>query len=241
MGKRFALITGASGGIGRAIALKLAQEKYSLYLHYNRNEKAIDQLLSELSPFDIELIPIQADLGEKDGYKKLSENIFSLAAIVLNSGNSYYGLITDMDEAIVDQMVQLHVTSPFLLTKELLPKLKFQENSAIVAVTSIWGETGASFEVLYSMVKGGQNAFIKALSKELSLSGIRVNGVSPGAISTVMLESFSEDELELIKADIPMGRVGVPEEVADAVAYLLSDKASYITGQILGVNGGWYS
>lgn len=240
MEKRFALITGASGGIGRAIALKLAQEGYSLYLHYNKNEKAIEQLMSELSQNEIELIPVQADLGHKDGYKKLSESVFSLHSIVLNSGNSQYGLISDMDEETVDQMIQLHVTSPFLLTKELLPKIRYQEG-AIVAVTSIWGETGASYEVLYSMVKGGQNAFIKALSKELSLSGVRVNGVSPGAISTAMLESFSEDELELIKADIPMGRVGLPEEVADAVVYLLSDKASYITGQILSVNGGWYT
>lgn len=241
MEKRFALITGASGGIGRAVALRLAQENYSLYLHYNNNQKSIEQLMSELEPYNIELIPIQADLSEKDGYRKLSRNIFSLHSIVLNSGNSYYGLITDMDEVIVDQMVQLHVTSPFLLTKELLPKLAHRSTSAIVAVTSIWGDTGASLEVLYSMVKGGQNAFIKALAKELSLSGIRVNGVSPGAISTAMLESFNQDELELIKADIPMGRVGTPEEVADAVVYLLSEKASYITGQIIGVNGGWYT
>lgn len=241
MEKRFALITGASGGIGRAIAIKLAQENYSLYLHYNKNQKAIEQLMSELEPYDIELIPIQADLGEKDGYQKLTQNIFSLQSIVLNSGNSYYGLVTDMDEKVVDQMVQLHITSPFMLTKELLPKLTHRSNSAIVAVTSIWGDTGASFEVLYSMVKGGQNAFVKALGKELSLSGIRVNGVAPGAISTAMLESFTKAELELMKADIPMGRVGIPEEVADAVAYLLSDKASYITGQIIGVNGGWYT
>ncbi|MFJ7830154.1 elongation factor P 5-aminopentanone reductase [Peribacillus sp. NPDC046944] len=239
--KRFALITGASGGIGREIALKLAEENYSLYLHYNSNEEAIHDLIEQLRPFQVELIPIQADLSTGDGYKKLVENIFALHAIVLNSGNSYYGLISDMTEQIVNEMVQLHVTSPFQLTKELLPKLMYQEKAAIVAVTSIWGQTGASCEVLYSMVKGGQNAFIKALSKEVSLNGLRVNAVAPGAISTSMLESFSAEDLEIIKGDIPMGRMGSAKEVAEAVSYLLSDKASYITGQILGVNGGWYT
>ncbi|MFJ7751870.1 elongation factor P 5-aminopentanone reductase [Peribacillus muralis] len=241
MGKRFALITGASGGIGREIAIKLAEENYSLYLHYNSNEDAIMELIEELKPHQVELIPIQADLSTPDGYKILAENIFALHAIVLNSGNSYYGLISDMDEKVVNEMIQLHVTSPFQLTKELLPKLMYQEQAAIVAVTSIWGQTGASCEVLYSMVKGGQNAFIKALSKEVSLNGIRVNAVAPGAISTSMLESFSADDLEIIKGDIPMGRMGNAKEVAEAVFYLLSDKSSYITGQILGVNGGWYT
>ena len=241
MEKRFALITGASGGIGREIALKLAEENYSLYLHYNTNEEAIHDLIEQLRPFQVELIPIQADLSTGDGYKKLVENIFALHAIVLNSGNSYYGLISDMTEQIVNEMIQLHVTSPFQLTRELLPKLMYQEKAAIVAVTSIWGQTGASCEVLYSMVKGGQNAFIKALSKEVSLNGLRVNAVAPGAISTSMLESFSAEDLEIIKGDIPMGRMGSAKEVAEAVSYLLSDKASYITGQILGVNGGWYT
>lgn len=241
MEKRFALITGASGGIGREIALKLAEENYSLYLHYNSNEEAIHDLIEQLRPFQVELIPIQADLSTGDGYKKLVGNIFALHAIVLNSGNSYYGLISDMTEQIVNEMVQLHVTSPFQLTKELLPKLMYQEKAAIVAVTSIWGQTGASCEVLYSMVKGGQNAFIKALSKEVSLNGLRVNAVAPGAISTSMLESFNAEDLEIIKGDIPMGRMGSAKEVAEAVSYLLSDKASYITGQILGVNGGWYT
>ncbi|MGE7877122.1 elongation factor P 5-aminopentanone reductase [Peribacillus muralis] len=241
MGKRFALITGASGGIGREIAIKLVEENYSLYLHYNSNEDAIMELIEELKPHQVELIPIQADLSAPDGYKLLAENIFALHAIVLNSGNSYYGLISDMDEKAVNEMIQLHVTSPFQLTKELLPKLMYQEQAAIVAVTSIWGQTGASCEVLYSMVKGGQNAFIKALSKEVSLNGIRVNAVAPGAISTSMLESFSADDLEIIKGDIPMGRMGNAKEVAEAVFYLLSDKSSYITGQILGVNGGWYT
>lgn len=241
MGKRFALITGASGGIGQEIALKLAQEDYSLYLHYNQNETAIQSLIDNLQSYDIEIIPIQADLSTKDGYKKITEQIFSLHAVVLNSGNSFYGLVTDMDEQMVADMVQLHVTSPFMLAQQLLPKLMKEPKSAIVAITSIWGQAGASCEVLYSMVKGGQNAFVKALSKEVVLNGVRVNAIAPGAVSTSMMQTFSLDELEILKGDIPMGRLAEPREIAESVSFLLSDKASYITGQILGVNGGWYT
>ena len=240
MEKRFALITGASGGIGRAIALKLAEDHYSLYLHYNQNEKSITELMSELERFDIEVIPIQADLGKPDGYKQIAAQIFSLHAVVLNSGNSFYGLMSDTNDQIVQQMTQLHVASPFQLTRELLPKLMSANNASIVAVTSIWGQAGAACEVFYSMVKGSQNAFVKALSKECALNDIRVNGIAPGAISTAMLEGFTEEEFDQLNDDIPMGRVGKPIEIAETAAFLLSSKASYITGQIVGVNGGWY-
>ena len=110
----------------------------------------------------------------------------------------------------------------------------------IVVISSIWGLTGASCEVVYSMVKGGQNAFVKALAKELAPSGIRVNAVAPGAIDTDMLRRFSEEELQSIANDIPIGRIGKPDEVAKTVSFLVSDAASYITGQIISVNGGWY-
>ncbi|RFU71351.1 SDR family oxidoreductase [Peribacillus saganii] len=241
MEKRFALITGASGGIGRAIARKLAKQGYSLYLHYNQNSAAIQELMAELDEPGLELIPLQADLGQKDGYKKIISGIFSLHAIVLNSGNSYFGLISDMKEEKIEQMIQLHTTSPFMLTQALLPKLYGQKDAGIVAVSSIWGQTGASCEALYSMLKGGQNAFVKALSKEVALSGIRVNAIAPGAIATAMLEGFTEDDLEYIREAIPLGRTGRPEEAANAVSFLLSPESSYITGQILAVNGGWYT
>lgn len=137
-------------------------------------------------------------------------------------------------------MVQLHVSSPFLLTRNLLPAMVSRKAGAIVAISSIWGEAGASCEVLYSMTKGAQNSFVKALAKELAPSGIRVNAVSPGAVKTNMMAGFSKEEEEMIAEDIPMGRLAKPGEVADAVQFLLSEKASYITGQILSVNGGWH-
>jgi 3-oxoacyl-[acyl-carrier protein] reductase len=237
--KKFALVTGASGAIGKAISTKLAAEGYSLYLHFNKNEKGMEELVGQIQHFGGEYIPIQADLASKTGHLDLAANIFSIDAIVHNAGNALYGLLEDLEEAEAEKLIQIHLTSPMMLTKKLIPKLRQKERGSIVVVSSIWGQTGASYEVAYSAVKGAQIAFAKALSKELASSGIRVNAVAPGAIQTPMVEDFSQDEIEVITDNIPSGRLGKADEVADSVEFLLSDKSSYINGQVLAVNGGW--
>lgn len=237
--KRFALVTGASGAIGKAISIKLASEGYSLYLHYNQNEKGIGELLSEIGSFGGEYIPIKANLASKTGYLELANQIFSIDAIVHNAGNALYGLLEELEEEETEALIQIHVTAPLLLTKKLLPKLRQKQNGNIVIVSSIWGQTGASYEVAYSTVKGAQLAFAKALSKELAPSNIRVNAVAPGAIQTPMVDGFTLEELEAIAAEVPSGRLGTPEEVANGVEFLLSEKSSYITGQVVAINGGW--
>lgn len=239
--KKFALVTGASGGLGQAISLKLAAEGYSLYLHYNRNESGIKLLMDKLASFEGEFIPVKADLSKKTGYQILADNVFSLDAIVHNAGNSLYGLLEDIDEQEAEELIQIHVTSPLLLTKRLIPKLLQKKKGGIILISSIWGQTGAACEAAYSMVKGAQLSFTKALAKELGPSGIRVNAVAPGAISTPMMKGFTEEEISLLSEEIPMGRLGRPEEIADTVEFLLSDKAAYITGQVLAVNGGWHT
>ena len=239
--KKFVLITGASGGIGKAIAVQLASEGYSLYLHYNKNNESIEMLLKELEPYGGEYIPIQADLTSSNGYKKIVKNVFSLDVIVHNSGTSLSGLLIDLKDDEVDGLINIHVKTPLLLTKQLLPKLLSKGNGNIVVISSIWGQTGAACEVAYSTVKGAQIAFVKALSKELAFNGINVNAVAPGAVQTAMLEGYTFEELEEIKNEIPMGRLATPANIADAISFLLSDKASYITGQVLAVNGGWYT
>jgi 3-oxoacyl-[acyl-carrier protein] reductase len=239
--KKYALITGASGGIGRAVARKLAEEGYSLYLHYNRNKQAIIKLLEELEAFEGEYIPIQADLSRPDGYKKIAANVFAIDAIIHNGGISQYGMLIDLDEKEAQDLIQIHLATPLLLTKELLPKMTAKKRGNIIVISSIWGQTGASCEVAYSTVKGAQIAFVKALSKEVASNGIRVNAIAPGAIETAMLNGFSEEDLQSMKEDIPLGRLGTPIDVANSVSFLLSDKASYITGQVLAVNGGWYT
>ncbi|RSD27959.1 elongation factor P 5-aminopentanone reductase [Mesobacillus subterraneus] len=239
--KKFALITGASGSIGKAVSLKLAASGYSLYLHYNKNKQGIHELLDELGQYEGEYVPVQADLASPRGYLDLAGSIFSLDAIVHNAGNSVYGLLEDLDEMDAEALIQVHITSPLLLTKKLIPKLRHKQSGGIVIVSSIWGQTGAACEVAYSMAKGAQISFAKALSKELAPSGIRVNAVAPGAIHTPMMAGFSPEEVEAIAEDIPAGRLGSPDEVAESVKFLLSEKASYITGQVLAINGGWHT
>jgi 3-oxoacyl-[acyl-carrier protein] reductase len=239
--RKYILITGASGGIGQAVALKLALKGYNLYLHYNQNGDSIRTLLGKLEEFAGEYLPIQADLTAADGYKKIASEIFSLDGIVHCSGNSQYGIFTDLEIHDVENLMLIHVINPIMLTKELLPKLTGKRAGSIIVITSIWGQTGGSCEVAYSAAKGAQISFVKALSKEVALNGIRVNAIAPGAVETGMMARFTSEELEDLNAEIPMGRMGRPEEIADGVSYLLSEESSYITGQVLAMNGGWYT
>jgi 3-oxoacyl-[acyl-carrier protein] reductase len=239
--KKYALITGASGGIGQAVALKLASLGYHLYLHFNQNEISIKELLNRLEAFGGEYITIQADLENPEGYKKICSQIFSLDAIIHCSGNSHYGLLVDLKQEEVESLMRVHVMNPVMITKELLPKLIKKRSGNVILISSIWGQIGASCEVVYSTAKGAQISFVKALSKEIALSGIRVNAIAPGAVETAMMSQFTEEDKQRIQYDIPMGRLGLPEEIANGVKFLLSEESSYITGQVLSINGGWYT
>ncbi|MFD2212783.1 elongation factor P 5-aminopentanone reductase [Metabacillus endolithicus] len=235
---KYALITGASGDIGIAISKKLISEGYHLYVHYHQNEKVLKDLKSLYK--DNIILPIKADLTSKTGVQELLEHIkMPVELVVFNSGMSHYGLVTDLNDVEIDQMVELHITSPFRLIQKLIPSMITKRKGNIVLISSIWGITGASCEVLYSMVKGGQNAYVKALAKELAPSHIRVNAIAPGAISTKMLAQFTSEELNQLQEEIPLGRLGTPDEIAETVIFLASEKSSYITGQVISVNGGW--
>lgn len=238
---KYVLITGASGGIGQAIAYNLAEKGYHLYLHYHKNTQAIKELINNLESYGGEYIPIQANLADPSGYKKVNSEIFSLDAIIHCGGQSQYGLLVDLQQSEAEALLNVHVLTPLMLTKELLPKLLAKGNGNIVVITSIWGQTGAACEVAYSTVKGAQIAFVKALSKEVAMNGIRVNAIAPGAILTPMMEGFTPEEVDQLSYEIPMGRLGQPEDIARGVAYLLSEDSSYMTGQILAINGGWYT
>ena len=238
--EKWALITGASGGIGQAIARTLANEGgYNLYLHFHQNEEGVRQLADSL-PVQSKLI--RADLSSIDGFYQLTETLtHSIDVLILNAGLSHVGLITDVSDAEVQKMVQLHITSPFLIAKHMIPSMVRKKYGKIIVISSIWGSVGASCEVLYSMVKGGQNTFVKALAKELAPSGINVNGIAPGTIETNMMAFFSDEDKQAILDEIPMGRFGKPEEIGHAVAFLISEKSSYINGEILNINGAWFT
>lgn len=239
MGNR-TLIIGASGEIGKSIVQNLLREGHSLYLHYHSNVHPINEIKMESLSSEV-LDVFQADLSNPAGLQAFLKVIPNdIDHIVFASGNGSYGLFQDMDDISMDQLIHLHVTAPWKITKSVLPTMIRKQIGHILFITSIWGEVGASCEVAYSAVKGSQHSFIKALAKEVAPSGIHVNGVSPGMISTKMNAHLTKEDLQLIEEDIPMQRSGRSEEVANVVSFLLSDKASYINGEIIRVNGAWY-
>lgn len=238
--KKRLLLIGASGEIGKSIARDVAQQGYSLLLHYHSNKKNITELLDEMPPETIETV-IQADLTTHEGVQKVLNNVspYTIDAIVFASGTAAYGLFQDCSPNDREQMLYLHVQAPLEITQALLPTMIRRQKGHIVFITSIWGSVGASNEVLYSTVKGAQNSFIRALSKETGPSGVYVNGVSPGFIDTKMNAHMTHDERALIAEDIPLQRAGTSEEVAHVVAFLLDERSSYIQGEIIKVTGGW--
>ncbi|MGG0184442.1 elongation factor P 5-aminopentanone reductase [Bacillus rhizoplanae] len=235
--KKYALVTGGSGGIGSAVVRRLVKDGYTVYVHYNRSEKKVLELQLELEG----IIPVQANLSEVDSAERLWSQIHHpIDTVVYAAGKSIFGLTTDITDKQLNEMVELQVKNVYKLISFVLPSMIRNRSGNIVIISSIWGQIGASCEVLYSMVKGAQNSYVKALAKEVALSGVRVNAVAPGAIETEMLRVFSDEEKQDIAEEIPLGRLGMAEEVANTVAFIVSPQASYITGQIIGVNGGWH-
>ncbi|WP_164215519.1 SDR family oxidoreductase [Virgibacillus sp. YIM 98842] len=238
MGKNV-LIIGASGDIGIAIAQQLAKDGYTLLLHYNTNRKMIDQLREGLEESSV-LAVLQADLCEDAAVKKfLTELVFPVDGIIFASGLAHFGVFQETPETVMDKMINLHVKAPWMIIKYILPQMVKRQSGTIIFITSIWGEQGASNEVIYSSVKGAQNSFVKALAKEAAPSGISVNGVSPGFIETKMNGHLPETEKEMLISEIPANRAGRPEEIAHAVSFLFDSRSNYIQGEIINVTGGW--
>lgn len=239
---RYAVILGASGEIGQAICHNLAALGWSLYLHFNNNELEVQNLQAVLSKqFHHQTFKVvQADFSTSDGAKVLAEQLAEVHAIVVANGQSMYKLLSETTTADMDALWKVHVQNPAHFIGLLSSKLRLNDLSYIVFIGSIWGNTGAAGEVMYSAVKGAQHAFVKAYAKEAAYAGVRVNAVAPGWIETRMNGSIPEDERQMIVDEIPLMKVGTPKNVADAVGFLLSGKADYMTGEIVKVNGGWY-
>lgn len=238
-----ALITGASRGIGTACAIALAKCGYNIVLNYNKSEEKANNLMKVISDsYAVDVLVIKADVSDKAQVdamvKKAYEKFESIDVLVNNAGVSLEKLFTDTTVDEWNQVVSTNLTSVYNTTHALLPAMIKNHSGCIVNISSMWGQVGASCEVAYSASKAGVIGFTKALAKEVAPSNVRVNCVAPGVIMTDMMSGFSEDDLALIKEDIPLSRFGTVKNVADAVGFLCSDKAEYITGQVISVNGG---
>lgn len=234
------LVLGASGDIGNAIAKELSTQGYHLILHYHQNKHTIDRLQYLLRE-DAIIQTVQANLADRSAVYQLCEEVaYHVDAIVFVSGMAHYGLFQDVTEIEMDEMIHLHVKAPWLITNYFLPNMIRQQQGHIILITSIWGNIGASNEVMYSSVKGAQNSFVKALAKEVGPSGIAVNAVSPGFIETKMNQHLLQDEKQEIIAHIPVNRAGLTSDVAHAVQFLLDEKSNYIQGEIINITGGWF-
>ncbi|MBM7572091.1 elongation factor P 5-aminopentanone reductase [Aquibacillus albus] len=237
--KRNCLVIGASGDIGVAIAKRLASDGYQLLLHYHENKKVLHQLMKQL-PDDAVLGMLKGNLSTSKGIHDFLQMIsFPINNVVFASGTTTFGLLQDVSENEMDVMFHLHVKTPWMISKHLLPDMIRQKYGNIIVISSIWGEKGASCEVIYSSVKGAQNSFVKSLAKELAHSGVSVNGVSPGFIETKMNENFTTEEKADIFSEIPMKRAGEATDVAHVVSFLLDERTSYVQGEIIQVTGGW--
>ncbi|KMY29607.1 3-ketoacyl-ACP synthase [Lysinibacillus xylanilyticus] len=240
--KKFALVLGASGEIGRTICRSLAEDGWSIYIHFSKNEKAAQALycsLSESFPAQ-EFMLVQGDFSKASGAQLLASQIFNVQAIVFANGQAHYSLLEDTTVEDMDALWRVHVQNPMHLTALLSSKLRAHDVSYVLFIGSIWGEAGSAGEALYAAVKGAQHAFVKSYAKEAALSRIRVNAIAPGFINTSMNSHLSEEELEYILEDIPLGIIGQTTDVAEMVRFYLSGKADYVTGQIIRLNGGWY-
>ena len=240
---RNVIITGASGDIGKAMARRFGKACDRLLLVGGKNRAALLELSAELSEAGVEVSVTTADLSTEEGCEAVlreASNFFGAAPDLLinNAGISHVELFQDSTDENLLEILNTNLASAVRLSKlavrEMLPKKK----GRILNVTSVWGEVGASMEVEYSMTKGGIIAFTKALAKELAPSGIIVNAISPGAIDTKMNACHSPEELSALAEEIPMGRLGRPEEVAE-LSYLISIAPEYLTGQVIRMDGGW--
>ena len=224
-------MTGGVRGIGLETARLFAREGYAVSVCYAGDEASAEAARAE------GFRAVRADVSDEGDVRRLFDEIGPVDVLVNNAGISLFGLLQDTEAKDWDRVFAVNVRGAFLCSRAAIPYMLRKGGGAIVNVSSVWGVAGASCEVAYSASKAALIGFTKALAKELAPSGIRVNCVAPGVIETSMNARFSEEEMEAITGDIPLGRVGSPSEVAQAIWALCCN--GYVTGQVLGVDGGF--
>lgn len=239
---KIAFVTGASKGIGKAIAIELGKRGATVIVGYNSDEKGANEAIEVIKENGGYGITLQGDISNNEHINNMvnyiGKSFGKLDILVNNAGVSKVGLFMDFSLEDIESLIGINFLAPIKLTNKLMDLLRNGKNPVVVNISSIWGNIGASCEVIYSASKGGINLFTKALAKEVAPWGIRVNGVAPGVINTEMNSWMCSEDKENLEQEIPMSRFGESEEIGKVVAFLCSDDSSYVTGQIITVDGG---
>lgn len=239
---RTAIVTGASRGIGRAIALKLAQDGANIAFNYLRNDQYAGSLEKEIKALGVPVMSFKADVRYLDQARKVKETVVSelgsLDILINNAGILKDSALVMMTPEDWHAVIDTNLNGTFNMTRAVIMTFMKQKRGDIINIASVSGLYGMARQVNYSSSKGGMIAFAKSLAKEVAGHNIRVNAVAPGFVETDMISHLKEDQLKTALDKIPLGRLGKPEDVANVVSFLLSPDAAYITGQIIQVDGG---
>ncbi len=238
----YILITGASRGIGKAIALKFARHGHNIVILSSKSEDSLENVKKDILSYHVDCKSFTVDVSDFSQIQTMKNSLagydIDIDCIINNAGISYFGLIQDMSIEDWHKTIDTNLSSVFYTTKVFLDDMIRKGSGCIINISSVFGIIGASCEVAYSASKGGLNAFTKALAKEVAPSNIRVNSISCGAIHTSMNGRLSSDEISELENEIPFGRMGTCEEVAE-LAYSIFHMNPYMTGQVISIDGGW--
>ena len=242
MDKKIVLVTGGAGGIGATIVEKFALAGYPVVLQYFQSKEKAEKIAARLQEKNGQVLLVQADIRQQAEVERMMTEVQNqwgdIGILINNAGVAQQKLFTDITAEEWRNMFAVHVDGAFYCTQAVLPAMIREKRGEIIFISSMWGQVGGSCEVHYSAAKGALQAMTQALAKEVGPSGVKVNCVAPGFIQTAMNSQFDEETLAMLREETPLGILGEPQDVADLVYFLASEEAKFITGQIIGCNGG---
>lgn len=243
MKKKTVLITGGARGIGKAMSKAFAKEGYNVLVNFNKSENEAKELYTILNEKNFSVKLFKADISNREDVEDMVDYCIKefggLDVLVNNAGVSQDKLFTDITDEDWDNMMNINLKGSFYCSQVALKYMISEKKGNIINISSIWGISGASCEVHYSITKAGIIGMTKALAKEVGPSNIRVNSIAPGVINTDMLSGYNEEDIDALEEETPLMRLGTPEDIANCAIFLASDKSNFITGQVISPNGGF--